>query len=40
MKQIIRLTETDLHRVIKETVKQVLNEDESFDNNGDKDIDH
>lgn len=39
MKQIIRLTETDLHRVIKETVKQVLNEDKSFDNNGDKDKD-
>ena len=39
MKQIIRLTETDLHRVIKETLKQVLNEDKSFDNNGDKDKD-
>lgn len=26
MKQIIRLTESDLHKVIKETVKNVLNE--------------
>lgn len=27
-KQIIKLTETDLHKIIKETVKKTLNEDE------------
>lgn len=26
MKQVIRLTESDLHRIIKESVKQALNE--------------
>ena len=32
MKQTRRLTESDLHRIIKESVRQVLNED--FDSNG------
>lgn len=26
MKQVIRLTESDLHRVIKESIKEVMNE--------------
>ena len=32
MKKIIRLTESDLHRIIKESVKRVLKEDTTFDN--------
>ena len=28
MKKLIRLTESDLHRIVKESVKRVLNEDE------------
>ncbi|MBQ7854873.1 MAG: hypothetical protein IJ352_07660 [Muribaculaceae bacterium] len=39
MKQVIRLNESDLHRMIKKSVRQVLNEDESFDYNGNKDKD-
>ena len=30
MKQVIRLTESDLHRIIKESVKQIL-EQEDYD---------
>ena len=33
MKQRIRLTETDLHRIIKESVREVLNEG-SYNNEG------
>ena len=29
-KQIIRLTESDLHRIIKESVNRILKEDESY----------
>jgi hypothetical protein len=32
MKKVIRLTESDLHRIIKESVKRVLKEDTTFDN--------
>jgi len=32
MKKIIRLTESDLRRIIKESVKRVLKEDTTFDN--------
>ncbi len=32
MKQIIRLTESDLHKIIKESVKRILKEDSTFDN--------
>ena len=39
MKQTIRLNESDLHRMIKESVRQVLNEDEDFGYNGNKDKD-
>ncbi|MBR5323773.1 MAG: hypothetical protein IKV14_03005 [Muribaculaceae bacterium] len=39
MKQVIRLNESDLHRMIKESVRTVLREDESFDYNGNKDKD-
>ena len=41
MKQVIRLTEADLHKIIKESVKKVINEMErSFPNSvpGDEDI--
>lgn len=31
MKQIIRLTESDLHRMIKESVREVLNEGQGLD---------
>lgn len=34
MKQRIRLTESDLHRMIKESVRQVLREGNSFSNMG------
>ena len=30
MKRIIRLTENDLHRIVKESVRKVLKEDDSF----------
>lgn len=30
-KQIIRLTESDLHRIIKKTVKRIIKEQEEFD---------
>lgn len=40
MKQRIRLTESDLHRMIKESVREVLNEEESFlDNVGNREKD-
>jgi len=29
MKQRIKLTESDLHRIVKESIKRVLNEDET-----------
>ena len=29
-KKLIRLTESDLHRIVKESVKRVLNESQSF----------
>ena len=32
MKKVIRLTESDLHRIIKESVKRILKEDTTFDN--------
>lgn len=32
MKRIIRLTEGDLHRIIKNSVKKILREDSTFDN--------
>lgn len=32
MKKVIRLTESDLHRIIKESVKRILKEDSTFDN--------
>ena len=32
MKRIIRLTEGDLHRIIKNSVKRILREDSTFDN--------
>jgi hypothetical protein len=32
MKRIIRLTESDLHRIIKNSVKRILKEDSTFDN--------
>jgi len=32
MKQVIRLTESDLHKIIKESVKRILKEDTTFDN--------
>jgi len=32
MKKIIRLTEGDLHKIIKESVKRILKEDTWFDN--------
>lgn len=32
MKTIIRLTESDLHRIVKESVKRILKEDSTFDN--------
>ena len=31
MKKIIRLTESDLHRIVKESVKRVLREDNSME---------
>lgn len=31
MKKMIKLTEGDLHRIVKASVKRVLNEDEEFD---------
>ena len=34
MKRIVRLTETDLHRIIKESVKRVLREDKYETPNG------
>ena len=34
MKQRIRLTESDLHRIVKESVKRVLNEESPYDNDG------
>lgn len=32
MKKVIRLTEGDLHRIVKESVKRILKEDTWFDN--------
>ena len=32
MKKIVRLTESDLHKIIKESVKRILKEDSTFDN--------
>jgi hypothetical protein len=32
MKRIIRLTESELHRIVKESVKRILKEDSTFDN--------
>ena len=31
MKRIIRLTESDLHRIVKESVKRILKEDNSME---------
>lgn len=31
MKKIIRLTESDLHRIVKESVKSIMNADTSFE---------
>jgi hypothetical protein len=31
MKKIIRLTESDLHRIVKESVKRILKEDNSLE---------
>ena len=31
-KRLIRLTESDLHRIVKESVKRILKEDSTFDN--------
>ena len=33
-KQLIRLTEQDLHRIVKESVKRALKEDLEWDKNG------
>lgn len=38
MKQRIRLTESDLHRIIKESVKRILNEHKPLYTNGDREI--
>ena len=34
MKQIIRLTESDLHKIIKESVNKILNESDFIPNGG------
>lgn len=34
MKQIIRLTESDLHRIIENSVRRILKEDLEYDENG------
>ncbi len=34
MKRITRLTESDLHRIVKESVKKVIKEDLEWDENG------
>lgn len=31
MKQIIRLTESDLHRIVKESVQRILKEEDEYD---------
>ena len=33
MKKVIRLTESDLHRIVKESVTRILKEDSSYDDN-------
>ena len=32
MKKVIRLTESDLHRIVKESVERILEEDDTFRN--------
>ena len=39
MKKLIRLTESDLHRIVKESVNKVLNERKALYTNGDVEMD-
>ena len=39
MKRTIRLKESQLHNIIRESIKSMINEDESLDINGNKDKD-